>query len=402
MRTRVVVVGALLLALVSPAYSAQGANNLNNQIQQAGEDLDNANVAVKKALSAYNAAKVLSDKAQAELDAANGVASRANAADAKATSELHTAEARTDAARAKLEETKKKLMGEQRLVAQLIRQVYQGGPLSQLNVLFGAQSPDDLTERMQILQTWTAKKADVIDNLTEVKAKVTAQAEALQQLENELAKKREAVHATALAAQDAAAKAKAAQQKFDAAAAITAKALKVAESHRDEVKKRYDALKAEQARLAAEAKKGSAAGSGLTFTGELQWPITGGSITQNVGPRIHPVYGYKSCHTGLDIGASTGTPIHAAASGIVVSVLDGGPYGLHTLLTHGSGLTTMYAHQSAAKVKAGQSVTKGQVIGLVGHSGWATGPHLHFEVRINGTAYDPLGWYGKSKTAVKC
>ena len=85
-----------------------------------------------------------------------------------------------------------------------------------------------------------------------------------------------------------------------------------------------------------------------------------------------------------------------------MSVLNSGPYGLHTLLTHGSELTTMYAHQSSSKVKAGQSVTKGQIIGLVGTTGWSTGPHLHFEVRINGTAYDPLGWFGKSKTAVKC
>jgi murein DD-endopeptidase MepM/ murein hydrolase activator NlpD len=399
---RLLAAAALLLALVAPTHAAVGANNLNNQIQQAGEDLDNANAAVKKALSAYNTAKAALDKAQAELNAANRVASAANSTDRKATNELGIAQSRTDAAAKKLADTQSKLEGERRLVSQLIGQVYRSGPMSQLDALLGAQSPEDLTERLQILQTWTANKSATIDDLNIIKAKVSAQKLELQQFEAQLAIKKEAVHASALVAQDAAKKAKAAQATVDAAAAIASRALKVAESHRSEVKKRYDALRAEQARLKAQAQQGSHLGSGLIFTGELIWPISGGKLAQGVGPRIHPVYGYKSCHTGIDISGGTGTPIHAAASGIVVSVLSGGPYGLHTLLAHGSGLTTMYAHQSAAKVKAGQSVTAGQVIGLVGTSGWVTGPHLHFEVRIDGTAYDPLGWFGHSKKKVGC
>jgi murein DD-endopeptidase MepM/ murein hydrolase activator NlpD len=393
---------ALLLALVAPTHAAVGANNLNNQIEQAGEDLDNANAQVKKALSAYNTAKYALDKAQAALNSANGVASAANSADRKAANELGIAQSRTDAAAKKLADTERKLGGEQRLVSQLIRQVYRSGPMSQLDALLSAQSPEDLTERLQILQTWTANKSATKDDLNIIRAKVSAQKLELLQLEAQLVVKKEAVHASALVAQDAANKAKAAQAKVDAAAAVAAKALKVAESHRSEVKKRYDALKAEQARLKAQAQQGSQLGSGLIFTGELEWPIKGGELRQGVGPRIHPVYGYKSCHTGIDIGGRTGTSIRAAAAGIVVSVLNGGPYGLHTLLAHGSGLTTMYAHQSSTKVKSGQSVTAGQIIGAVGTTGWVTGPHLHFEVRIDGTAYDPLGWFGRSKKKVGC
>lgn len=396
------VAATLLLALVAPLPAAVGANNLNNQIAQAGEDLDNANAKVKQALNAYKAAKSDLDKAQAELNAANGVATRASAADRRAADELGRAQARTDVAAKKLADTQAKLEGEHRLVSQLINQVYRTGPYSQLDALLGAQSPEDLTERLAILQTWTLNKSATIDDLTIVKAKVSAQKLELQRLEAQLQIKKDAVHASALVAQDAAAKAKAAQVRFDAAAVVASKALKVAESHRNEVKKRYDKLKAEQARLKAQAQQGSQIGSGLTFTGEMQWPVSGGKITQNVGARIHPVYGYRSCHTGLDIGAGSGTPIHVAAAGIVVSVLNGGPYGLHTLVAHGSGLTTMYAHQSYAGVKKGQSVSKGQTIGKVGSTGWSTGPHLHFEVRIDGTAYDPRGWFGMSKKKVGC
>lgn len=391
----------LVLALLAPAPIAVGAD-LTSQIEQAGEDLDNANAQVSKALTAYRKAQAELDKAKAVYASAKANFDRAHASDLAAAAALREAEARTDAARKKLEETKQKLMGEQRLVAQLINQVYRSGPMSQLSVLLGSTSPTDLTERMQALSTWTRNKADVIDNLTEVKAKVTAQAFALAQLEAQVAKKKEEVHARAVEAAAAAQEAKSAKAKVDAAAAVRAAALKEAEKHRDAVKKRYDQLRAEQARLQAQAKSGSKLGANLVFSGELVSPIPGAPITQNVGPRRHPVYGYRSCHTGMDLGASRGTPIHAAADGVVVSVINGGAYGLHTLIAHGSGLTTMYAHQTSATVRSGQMVKAGQTIGTVGSTGWSTGPHLHYEVRIDGTAYDPRGWYGGSKRKVSC
>ncbi len=143
----------------------------------------------------------------------------------------------------------------------------------------------------------------------------------------------------------------------------------------------------------------SAAGSN---SAELRWPIPGAGISGRVGPRIHPVYGYRSCHTGVDIRGGTGTPILAAASGVVASVTSGGAYGLHTLIVHNGGLATFYAHQSAAAVRAGDVVSRGQVIGYVGSTGWVTGPHLHFEVHVGGVPYDPLGWFGGSRGPVRC
>jgi murein DD-endopeptidase MepM/ murein hydrolase activator NlpD len=92
----------------------------------------------------------------------------------------------------------------------------------------------------------------------------------------------------------------------------------------------------------------------------------------------------------------------AAASGRVISVDGGGPYGLHTLIGHGAGLSTMYAHQSGVNVSSGQRVRRGQVIGYVGASGWVTGPHLHFEVHVNGVPYEPMGWFGERKHPVDC
>jgi murein DD-endopeptidase MepM/ murein hydrolase activator NlpD len=97
-------------------------------------------------------------------------------------------------------------------------------------------------------------------------------------------------------------------------------------------------------------------------------------------------------HEGLDLGAGYGSPIHAAAAGVVVHAGWLGGYGNLVVIDHGGGLSTAYGHQSQIAVSYGQHVGQGQVIGYVGSTGHSTGPHLHFEVRINGEAVDPLGY----------
>lgn len=154
-----------------------------------------------------------------------------------------------------------------------------------------------------------------------------------------------------------------------------------------------DAITA-QLRARAEAQRAAAAAAGGTVSlapaaGGFVRPVSG-PITSPFGYRVHPIYGTTILHAGVDIGADSGTPIKAAQSGVVVSAgwMDG--YGNATILDHGGGVTTLYAHQSAFLVSAGERVTQGQSIGRVGCTGSCTGPHLHFEVRINGTPVDPM------------
>jgi murein DD-endopeptidase MepM/ murein hydrolase activator NlpD len=97
-------------------------------------------------------------------------------------------------------------------------------------------------------------------------------------------------------------------------------------------------------------------------------------------------------HEGIDLGAPEGTPIHAAASGTVIYAGWMGGYGNLTVIDHGGGIATAYGHQSSIAVATGQQVTQGEVIGYVGSTGHSTGPHLHFEVRVDGSAVDPLGY----------
>ncbi|HMY26868.1 MAG TPA: peptidoglycan DD-metalloendopeptidase family protein [Solirubrobacterales bacterium] len=123
----------------------------------------------------------------------------------------------------------------------------------------------------------------------------------------------------------------------------------------------------------------------------LIWPVSG-TVTSGFGGRSSPGGIGSTYHEGLDIAVPEGTPIRAAASGTVIMASYNGGYGNYTCIDHGSGLSTCYGHQSSFAVSAGQSVSQGDVIGYSGNTGSSTGPHLHFEVRINGVAQDPLGY----------
>ena len=135
-----------------------------------------------------------------------------------------------------------------------------------------------------------------------------------------------------------------------------------------------------------------------TPTGTLQWPLpVAGRITSQFGHRVDPITGEVSSHTGTDIACAEGTPILAAADGIVTVAngLDswGGSYGYYIQIDHGGGLETLYAHCSSICVTTGQQVQAGQVIGYVGHTGRATGSHLHLETRANGTRVDSMQFF---------
>lgn len=145
----------------------------------------------------------------------------------------------------------------------------------------------------------------------------------------------------------------------------------------------------EELRRAREAQLGvPPSNPGIVGNGGWAWPTAGG-VASGFGPRLHPILGYYRMHSGLDIGGAQGQAIWAATDGVVSLAGWNGGYGNTVILGHGSGTTTLYAHMSAFAVSPGEYVNAGQVIGYVGSTGLSTGPHLHFEVRINGAPVDP-------------
>ncbi len=178
------------------------------------------------------------------------------------------------------------------------------------------------------------------------------------------------------------------QQELAAARALKESALSSVRESKEEYLATVNALLAQSAAIAAKiraSQSGGASGSGAAPPGGLGWPVSG-PVTSGFGER------WGRMHEGIDIGVPTGTPVAAAAGGTVLVAGWMGGYGNLVVLDHGNGLATAYGHNSALSVGVGQVVSRGQTIALAGNTGRSFGSHVHFEVRVNGNAVNPLGY----------
>lgn len=165
-------------------------------------------------------------------------------------------------------------------------------------------------------------------------------------------------------------------------------------------KKNYEKHEAEEARIRAEI-NAAAANVAPSSTpvkkytgGKLQWPCPASyNITSPYGYRIHPIFRTSRLHRGIDVAVPTGNAIVAAADGVVIKSTYNSSYGYYVSVSHGSGLVTLYAHNSRLNVSVGQSVKRGQVVAYSGNTGNSTGPHLHFEVMLNGATTNPMNYF---------
>ncbi len=150
-------------------------------------------------------------------------------------------------------------------------------------------------------------------------------------------------------------------------------------------------LKEQQAKV----NTGGSGGGGAVYGGYYSWPVPSCTyITSRFGYRVHPIFGTTKYHSGVDIAAGYGATIQAAAGGTVSIAEYSDSYGYYCVIYHSNGTTTLYAHMNAMPcVSVGETVSAGQAIGYVGSTGWSTGPHCHFEVRVNGSCVDPLSYF---------
>jgi murein DD-endopeptidase MepM/ murein hydrolase activator NlpD len=239
---------------------------------------------------------------------------------------------------------------------------------------------------------------EVVESVEELEARVDADAEALGILQDRQAEERAAAEGkrneVAVLVEQQRLLAAEAEAEVERHRQILAQLESDEQAHRALIAN----LDADSARLTEElrAAEAAAARSGSraappSGSGRFQRP-SDGRVTSGFGYRVHPIFGTGRLHAGTDFGAPSGSPIYAAEAGVVVSAGVRGGYGNATVIDHGGGVATLYAHQSRLGVRAGERVARGQVIGYVGSTGYSTGPHLHFEVRVNGTPVDPMGY----------
>ena len=272
----------------------------------------------------------------------------------------------------------KKMEAQTKTLHRRIRDIYKNGQVNYLDVLFGAKDFSDFVSRMDIL-----KKILAYDNalLQATKADREALARAKAQLEIDRVKIVE------LRKQSAAKKALVAERRQERQGVLNA-----ATYERETAERAYRELIETSKQIETMIRKIQSGEKNVSgSTGTMLWPAEG-EITSPFGWRVHPIFGTQRLHTGIDIGADYGDTVRATDGGVVIHSDWMGGYGNAVIIDHGNGISTLYAHNSQLLVSEGQSVSKGQAISRVGSTGYSTGPHLHFEVRQNGTPVNPLNF----------
>jgi len=267
--------------------------------------------------------------------------------------------------------------------------VYEQGNVDSVDVILGASNLADLVDRLDYVNQVGAADERIATSVGRAKEASRAAREATRKLRGVVAGETRAVRARTEQVRAIRNELVSSRQQLVAARSTKRVSLvKVRASEREEVSE-AQALEQVSAALGAQIQAAQSASSysppaSRSASGFI-WPVSG-PVTSPFGMR------WGRMHTGIDIGVPYGTPIRAAASGQVIYAgwMDG--YGNLVFIDHGRGISTGYAHQSSIAVSNGQAVTQGQVIGYVGCTGHCFGPHLHFEVRVNGTPVDPLGY----------
>jgi murein DD-endopeptidase MepM/ murein hydrolase activator NlpD len=389
------------LADSGPTDPRTRQQQVQQQLTQAGQavDDDNAQVAADQAVLAAIQTKL--PAAQARLGVAQVASAAAADADARAAADLAAAQQAERDSQAQVDAAQAQVDLRANAMQAVSRSLYMVGPYADLAAVFQADGPEQLVERTGTLQASSHNTADLLGQMRAAKAALDARTAELAQQRQATQTSRDAAAAALATQQSSLAEAQAAKAEVDGLVAQQQQTLAASQEHLAQAQAQYASLQAEsgkiQAQLAALAAAAAAASPGPSAPAPapskagLIRPAQG-PLTSPFGMRYDPVMKTTQLHAGQDIGASMGSPIWAAKAGTVVLVeseASSGGYGNYTCIAHGGGFDTCYAHQSEVRVHVGQEVAQGQVIGLVGSTGFSTGPHLHFEVRINGTPVDP-------------
>lgn len=258
-----------------------------------------------------------------------------------------------------------------------LRTMYKNGDVGILTVLLGSSDMSDFMTNLDMVQRIYDNDAEILESLETQYAKVIDQKIELQALKDKLLAQQAEESARQGELKTSKGTVQGKKSEVDADNAVLAQ--------------QVDALNAEANALTA--KILGLQGDGSYIGGTMAWPSEASThISSPFGNRLHPILRVYKLHTGIDIAARSGTNILAANAGTVISAGWNNGYGYMVMVDHGGGIVTLYAHSSKLLVSKGTAVARGQAIAKVGSTGMSTGPHLHFEVRVNGAYKNPLDY----------
>lgn len=358
-------------------HATEEAREAGKDLADAESRLPGARDRVDEARGAVAAAEVLAEEAARDAE------------DARA--EHETAQGVFDTAQTDVEESRD-------VLGDMATQIYQRDGLVALNEALQSDDPFDAVDKMSFANEFVRRQTSAVDDVVKARQDArVAENEADQAREDAEAAERAAVEALDEAEAEAE-RAEDAEDDLDDLIDTKSEALKVAKREKDASLDQYQEAKATSERVEDELRDTGAGdstasppSSGGSSSSGFIMPVSGWK-SSDYGNRYDPYYKVWQLHAGTDFAAGGGAPIYAAASGSVVQAGWNGGYGNYTCIYHGDNVSTCYGHQSSIAVSPGQHVSQGQRIGSVGTTGASTGNHLHFEVRVNGSPVNPLGW----------
>jgi peptidoglycan DL-endopeptidase CwlO len=385
--------GGLAVAGGAPAQSIQ---EIQNKIDSSRSQLSEKQAQLQHAKDRAGVLSTTIQKYGDRLDLLRGQVASLQNRIAIVQTQLRKKKAELKEANAKLERLREHLKRSLRILSQRLVDIYESNNPDAMTVILSAHGFNDLLSRYDYLQR--------------IQSQDTSIAVRVKRLRNEEKETVERVRAARNAIADKKAELEQTQAELEARQADLADARAEDQQILSQVQQTQDQLEGDvsdisaqiasqlQAKQQAEAAAAAAAQSSGTTTapaGPVQGESSSGMIWPVNGPITSPFCEprpWEACHPGIDIGVPSGTPIQAAAAGTVsIAGVESG-YGNYTCIDHGGGISTCYAHQESISVSVGQQVSQGQVIGYSDCTGLCFGPHLHFEVRVNGNPVDPMGY----------
>lgn len=400
-RWRLVAAAVLVLGLAIPAVAAAHPNEgaqtserlrqTQDELATAKQGLEIVQAQVGQAEAALQAVEAQLSQHSANLRQLEGQLAEAREAEARAQARVAEISEELDAETRELEETRADLARREGLFDRRVAATFKYGTATYAEALVEAKTFTEFLNSYYYVRSALQYEDQLIAGVAQLVRDITERRAAIDALRDEAVDQQRSAEAARTEVQEVTAEQRQVTQQIAADRAERERLIGELEAAEQEYEALVSSLEAESAALAEELRR-SRWRAGAPGAGQLVWP-TDGRLTSSYGWRTHPIFGSRRMHTGIDISGSAGQSIVASAEGLVVHAGYRGGYGLTVVIDHGGGLATLYAHQSAIGVSQGQVVSQGQTVGRVGCTGYCTGTHLHFEVRVNGDPQDPMRWY---------
>ena len=363
--------GALLACALALATGSASGQDLQKQLSNKQEKLSHARTH----------AGVLTDRIShesAQIDRLTTQVAALRNKEAAVAAELAQKQAELEQAQARLEALKQRLRDAIHLLEERLVAIYESNEPDLITVILESDGFNDLLARTQYLRTLQDRDNEIVSRVRELRNEMQVTVNTVRAARDAIAERKQELEATRLKLQSRTSELATARRKQHATL--------------EAVRKRQDDLESDVNEISKKIAEQLAASTGALPAGPIRpgahgliWPVNG-PVVSGFGPR------WGSFHEGIDIAVPTGTQIRASASGTVAIAGPESGYGNYTCIDHGGGLSTCYSHQERILASVGQQVSQAQIIGISDCTGHCLGPHVHFEVRVNGQPVDPLGY----------